>query len=895
MKRSTKLTWVFVNIIFCVLLFSCKNFFNNESFLNELENAIKYVNTDPFTVRFSTEGGKISPSGDYSVKPGDKIQLIFNPESDKCFINWEVFAGDTLLSVEELSNYIHFDNLDEIETSIQILKKADNLKIQAKTVTRPNIVSATPLYDDEGAYRDRRITIMFDQYLDRDSIYFSKEELIEAGVWDSAANCVKSGYTLLDKNGDKKYFGYQNTGDDNSIVWKVATITKRTDKSANLLKCYECPEFDMYDTSVLRILSKTEVLQMPPVNADILVNIKTNFGVQEKSVTGAKKLVSLNSAYAWSYLTNSEYDNKAPIITELILYTVNPGDEDYTTIQNNEKLYLRDNDNKVNSIDIKTLIEKKPAEENNYLKYNLSQGKMWIKAQVNDIGSGVKSLKGEITKVDTDLYPCNEEKKIPYVAYTAKLNAVGPNSFVHSTDDNGEFFDVSGLQEDGLYRLTFTATDNNEKDCTEETYFFIDNKAPTLKTNITECRKEAGKTTLSYALNEPDYWKAEIYTQKLPENTNTLQTWEVNTAETVLRPSNYKSGEAFGNEVTGLESNKLEAGNKYQHKVVLIDYSGNKSDPIDVDIDNTPPNIPVVYVGGMNEGLRISTDCSYDKDIDYVEISGTDSIKLESVREKGVYAAKFTNKTNGVNYSYSVQTTDYAGNKSPITTVSGMPGIKVGYYCYLINDKDIIFSQNILNGGKNLVGIVIANGHYSDSWITGETVRIMDLKLHNSTPPTVVYDHNKGSVPSAIDDEENDGFRVYKNVKANNYFDRCPRYKYLYEEVNNFDKNPIIWYLPSLNEMLELNSYSGNGFSGWYQRNRINTSLSNIPETIPHMNEIPRSSEFATSTLWNNKGTPSGYTVYWLNSAYWAGYTLSGNEGISYADYLLMAQINPAY
>lgn len=645
-------------------------------------------------MRFSTEGGKISPSGDYSVKPGDKIQLIFNPESDKCFINWEVFAGDTLLSVEELSSYIHFDNLDEIETSIQILKKADNLKIQAKTVTRPNIVSATPLYDDEGAYRDRRITIMFDQYLDRDSIYFTKEELIEAGVWDSAANCVKSGYTLLDKNGDKKYFGYQKTGDDNSIVWKVATITKRTDKSANLLKCYECPEFDMYDTSVLRILSKTEVLQMPPVNADILVNIKANFGVQEKSVTGAKKLVSLNSAYAWSYLTNSEYDNKAPIITELILYTVKPGDKDYTTIKNNEKLYLRDNDNEVNGINIKTLIEKDPVkEENNYLKYNLSQGKMWIKAQVNDIGSGVKSLKGEITKVNTVLYPC-EEKKIPYVAYTAKLNAVGPNSFVHSTDDNGEFFDVSGLQEEGLYRLTFTATDNNEKDCSEETYFFYDGIAPNLvsENDITNVRTELASESVSWGQN-PSGIVAEDFDHI------EVECWDTEKNERIgdIKKQDNLDTKTFT--FTGLTEKK-----PYEYRFYSVDYSGNRSKLYTAFKDKipstkTPTSIDNIRTRATEETVTWKNP-GYDVDHLIIERCYGGEVLDTFTQSDGEESKKFLNLVNQEKYEYRFYTVDYSGNKSDFTTYVDNKGPEKPKNVYIGSFRDGSFEDGSAKGGE---------------------------------------------------------------------------------------------------------------------------------------------------------------------------------------------------
>lgn len=1031
------------------------------------------------SVKVEGKNGKSTPVIETSYYNGESFNVTFNAETDFGFTGWKYSlngkeftpSDKEIVSVKDISTDTYYS---EIELKVEKEPEENQqLVITPVTVKRPSIVSATPLYDTEGVYRDRRITIMFDAALSEESLYYSKYELIALGVWDAKKDNVAEGYTLLDTAGNKKYFGYQKTDDDDSIVWKAITITKRTNTNENLLKYYRGPEFDTNDTSVLRISANSDVKKMPPVATDILVKVNTNLGITVTFANGKKDFVPLSNTYSWNYFTNSLYDNVKPEISELALYTVKSGNKKFKDeIDKNKVLfsYHKEKDPSITDFtcdDFKNDVKK----SENIAAYNLSEGKVWIQAKVTDGGSGPKSLSATITKVTgNDFYPEKQDTKIDNVSYTAKLSITGSVALTYCDDEyNGEFFDVSSL-DPGLYKMTFTAYDKNDQDSEiKEAYFIYDKAGPILLPleNITNLRTKVEDESVSWSQNptgdgaedfdhiEVECWDGEnqidvtkiqsskdtkqlsftgltekkpyeyrfysvdyagnrssnytTYTDKTHSvvqpgsvtNTRTsaeeetltwtnpgveadyliidrcldgkveytftqnaddkeitkkfenltnqkkyeyrfytvdyagnkstdYYTYKDNTGPTSLTSnctgSRIKATEETvnwtnptGNDVDHIEidcyyndnttkkttfvqspANKVTTNKftgltnqtKYTYRFYSVDYSGNRSSTYSTYVDNIGAAKPVnIITGSLNGGIRLIFDAPNDDEFDHFYIPEATS---ENVTGKHG-TAKVMGKTNGTSYECSVYAVDFAGNKSEPVTVTEKAGIKPVYCCYLNEHQDIYFTESLREGDLNLVGIVIANGHYSDSWITGETVRIMDLKLHNSTPPTVVYDHNKDSVPSEIDSERNDGFRVYKNVKAYNYFDRCPRYKYLYEKVNNYDKNPIIWYLPSLNEMLELNSYEGSGFSGWNQRNPINNLLSKIPESIPHMVQIPRSGEFATSTLWNNRGTPSGYTVYWLNSDYWAGYTLSGNEGISYADYLLMAQINPAY
>lgn len=447
---------------FCLCLFSCKNFLDSEEFVKELEAAIAYSNSPAFSIRFSDLGGKISPTGNQTVKVTDEINVIFSVDDEKYFLNWQVYIDNELLSEEEAATYIQFENVENSETKLKVLKQAENIKIQANTIKRPRIVSTTPIYNSEGSYRDHSITIMFDKKLSEDSIHFSKEELIEAGIWDAGSDSVKDGYKLL-KNSNNKCFGYQKVDDDNSIVWKNIEITKRIDLDENLLKYFKEPEIDQNDNSVIRIAAKNGMDEMPPVNTDILVNVKSDFGVKVKLDSGKEKLISIGSSYSWSYLTNSRYDNVPPKFLSI---------EIHKDTESGTLLYKYDaNQTEPIVKNFTTDIESTPTKIKDY---NLDQGKMWIKASVEDSGSGPKALTATVTKVSNKYYPCNEDTLIENKFYTANLNVSGVQADVATGENsNGEVFDVTGLAE-GVYRLRFTATDKNDVPSYQDAYFIYE-------------------------------------------------------------------------------------------------------------------------------------------------------------------------------------------------------------------------------------------------------------------------------------------------------------------------------------------------------------------------------------------------------------------------------------
>lgn len=169
-----KCLFVIISFVLSFYFVSC-NFFNGGSQLkNELDTFIDYQNQPEVTIRFSSEGGSLVPSGDVSYKVTGSFFLSYDESSTskKCFVCWEVYNRKTKVkySDEDVKKYLKFDDINSPETNVKILANNQELGVRAKSIIRPSVAAPSPTFDAAGVHRDRRIDVLFTRKMDLSSI-----------------------------------------------------------------------------------------------------------------------------------------------------------------------------------------------------------------------------------------------------------------------------------------------------------------------------------------------------------------------------------------------------------------------------------------------------------------------------------------------------------------------------------------------------------------------------------------------------------------------------------------------------------------------------------------------------------------------------------------------------
>lgn len=468
MKKVLITISLLFEVAFALLLVSCANFLNGNQTVEQLKQKISYENAPSYKIQISSSCGKISPEGLKEYKVTDSVPLIFSEADEYKFIEWRVKDKNT---GKDLTNekYIKIDRLYSEETSFSFDQApGDNIQllIEPVCIGRPRIVSTTPTYDSDGVFRDRRITVMFDRQLDENTIYYSIDERNEIKN-QNEGNVIN--WLCTDENEyidvyssaeTRKFYGYKTGNDDNSIVYKCMTITKLNDKSVNLLKHYGVPEFDEGNTSILRLSAKKYVDgndQLPPAATNILVNVTKNIGVSAKTSSGKTVVASTYFNNPWNYFTNSQYDNIPPEFVG-----------DITVLNEKDGIALPlAVDEKLAKTEVKC---KKPSE------LVRVTDKLWVSGSIYDGGSGPKSLKATIKKLDNNYYITSDDEKNHEWLETVNLGIIGSAGEIKTNGTAGYEIDLTKLitnEYSGVFALTFTAADKNEQECSSKTYYFI--------------------------------------------------------------------------------------------------------------------------------------------------------------------------------------------------------------------------------------------------------------------------------------------------------------------------------------------------------------------------------------------------------------------------------------
>lgn len=441
-------------ILLLALFTSCKNFLDGSGFLAELEKSMSYANAPYVNVTLTSKGTEtatlIPATGTYSdkYKATDKIKLQFEPQINYYFTGWTAEPEESVV----------FEDAAAPQTTVTILSIENPIVITANTKPRPKIVNATPAEEQSGVYRDRTIVVKFNQEMSEDSIYWTYSELQKEG--GEPKNAFKVDTSKADK--DALYYGYWDGKNKSSIKYKNIEITDYMNTSINLLQYYGIPRFADGNTRILNIPTKLED-EAPPSVTDIMVTIKKDFFCVINKVK-----VCLSEDYDWTYFTNGNTDNDPPVF-------VTEGENKFTVYCTGTN---KTPDKELTQGENLTSVTDKTT----FLKNFSQDKKLYVRGCFRDEGSGPAKLSWTITKVSSSLYGTangNTEIKKGQTNFTL----TGTTANFDGNEKKGTAIDLSSIEDEGLYKIVFVASDNNAKNSKEKSFYFFHDAVGPKNTN----------------------------------------------------------------------------------------------------------------------------------------------------------------------------------------------------------------------------------------------------------------------------------------------------------------------------------------------------------------------------------------------------------------------------
>lgn len=390
------------------VLFSCSNPLNVTTMVRE--NDIRGAKSTDL-LSFVISGGDYGltePDGEVTYKIGTVQEISFAENSLYQFEKWEVVNSTTGKPVNDV---LKLENESETETSVTILRAADNILLRPVCNVRPKVESTIPAMLFEGVYRDSVIIVKFDSAISEDSFYYTAEELTQ----------LEADSILKDKN-DKAY-GY--VVNDN-VHFKNIKITSKDD--ANLLAYFEPPVIE--NGTILKVRPKQEkaLLQPNDNNLDIDVFISPDvFDLNGVSIGG--------EGVQWRYRINPNTDTTPPVFSKLSLAKT--------------KGLLK------SSIESDFLVPGTSFNPSNHIK-----NAIYFACTGTDEGSGISYIKVESQRLQDAMG--NPVQELPVTEILSNGTFIKDDKGIESTD--GSFILTN---KDGLIQVSFTLYDmsgNSSKD-----------------------------------------------------------------------------------------------------------------------------------------------------------------------------------------------------------------------------------------------------------------------------------------------------------------------------------------------------------------------------------------------------------------------------------------------
>lgn len=708
--------------------------------LNKIDGVIQIhpiVELAPSTsITVTGNRGSFSPSsGSFNVKQNFAKTISFEPESNYEFIRWETYNLNTNAPLDEKQNYIYIDDIYSKSITYRVLQIPDeqdteqiSLGLRPVLASRPKVISNSPL-NTGNVLRDNTIQVIFDNDMDKNSVYFTEPELTEKrnalGI-DYNADNASNGNSLLyysDANNQKVYYGYIKDGE---TYFKNIYIKNRQ-SGANLLSCFEAPLFERNDTlsigikrSVITNNGVTTTESLIPKYAQIIVTIGDDSTGDNFFYSIDDKPVKMSSSFAWYYQVSDKSDDEAPIIatdgtpivkngeTELSILTTAP---DASTKAQIAALQRFDNGN-----------------------FNLK-----LKIDDKSNGSGVApSFNVICQKVNNELYTSLENGEIKNIG-TEYSYVAG-----QTADFDGEC--SLGNLTDGVYSMKFEFTDKSGNKLSYPTtgayYFCIDKTGPTAAQNTMETATDTnanGKIKLTWNVaNIKDYDKSIIHYKKFSDSGE----------QTPVTVEN-KTPDSSGN--IDYTFNNLTPGTRYMFYAIHYDVWGNKAQQptwrYAYTIPAVPKNVQVASdIYGTTARLTITKpdngNCT-GYEIRYGPTGTAESSwKTLNVPDASTsdIIQEITGLSNGVKYEFAVKTKDSnsefisvtpykSGDKYPsYSTIPAEPSFS-GLPYYSSSETSIDYSYTTPN--SPFTGIRL---YYDtkDSF-TSETYKVITDSVQNHT------------------------------------------------------------------------------------------------------------------------------------------------------------------
>ena len=322
--------------------------------LSQINETIKIhpviVEAPSTSVTISGNRGSFSPSsGSFNIKQNFSNTISFEPESNFEFIRWEVYDTNTNTALDSEQRYIFIEDVYSKSITYKLIQipegnntqnsgegddddennvPAIGLGIRPILAPRPKVISNSPL-NTGNVLRDNTIQVIFDNDMDKNSVYYTEPELrekrAELGIAYNADSVAGGNENpkpnrllwFLDANGQKVYYGYVKDGE---TYFKNIYIKNRQ-SGENLLSCFEPPLFERNDTLSIGIQRSvtvnngvTTTESLIPKYAQIIVTIGDDSTGDNVFYSVDNKPVKMASSFAWYYQVSDKSDVEAPII-----------------------------------------------------------------------------------------------------------------------------------------------------------------------------------------------------------------------------------------------------------------------------------------------------------------------------------------------------------------------------------------------------------------------------------------------------------------------------------------------------------------------------------------------------------------------------------------------------
>lgn len=554
------------------------------------------------SITISGSKGKMSPASGTLVQSfiNKSYSISFEPDTDYEFIRWQIY-DKSKNSENEIENgtYITLADAENESTTYTLTALPENdsvqLAIRAVIAERPQILSYSPIFTDEGTRKDTAIQVVFDYDMDESSIYYTKEEIIslnESGIAYTAFLPEVTEDEISETGTLKKHYGYKTNGE---VFYKNIFITDN-ETGANRNSCFNAPVFD--SKRILTIsANKTKLL---PSYSIPLVTLDKNFCYK---VDGKK--VSMAGSKKWIYQVNKETDGEGPVIQE--------GSE--------PEIYL-----------CPEIIEK-TSDEIELRGKKLTAGACSETPWAENIFNNDKKLGLDITVKDngigpTNMFTMNLQKMLDSnyepadKTYEKTLYYQNIKSKI-ATYQN--IVDLSDLNlEHGVYAVSFVFKDksNNDKKYPEsgKYYFVVDKVKPAVSKYKAEDADVDINASLSWE-NAADIKQSKIEYKKQSDSEYTL-------AQTLTIENSYT--------VTGLLH-----GTDYDIRITTEDYNGNISTQNTTYTTKPGPVRNIRRTEHDSRNITIEWDPPENGDFDGYELT--------------YYVNEWNNTTNGFNKTVTLE------------------------------------------------------------------------------------------------------------------------------------------------------------------------------------------------------------------------------------------------